>query len=271
MSNEEKPVDPPADGAQPADPPKKDEENKDDGKSKLGVPAMPEMPKMPFGGDSDGSWVSAETEEIYGDCCCCHCVCANNKTQDLKCFGCLPIKCGIVGIGIFTLCLAAWQISYNFFLILNDLVVWWYPVVTLSLLIPLYIAANFFVVWFTKDQLSTRSKLIAACILIIVALSLVAVWNVVYFVWLYKGDTVYIGWGGPGEYKKFQKKFYIFVCLFDTAILLVFYSYFLCVVSNYKNALRRELKPEEKEERKKAKAKEEEEAKKAKEEAEKKK
>ena len=28
MSNEEKPVDPPADGAQPADPPKKDEENK---------------------------------------------------------------------------------------------------------------------------------------------------------------------------------------------------------------------------------------------------
>jgi len=80
-------------------------------------------------------------------------------------------------------------------------------------------------------------------------------------VWLYKGDTVYIGWGGPGEYKKFQKKFYIFVCLFDTAILLVFYSYFLCVVSNYKNALRRELTKEEKTDKdsKKKKAKEAEE------------
>jgi hypothetical protein len=100
---EAKPADPPAADPKAADPPK--EENKDDGKSKL---AVPEIPKLPFGGDSDGSWVSAETEDVYGDCCCCHCVCANNKTQDLKCFGCLPIKCGIVGIGIFTLCLAAW-------------------------------------------------------------------------------------------------------------------------------------------------------------------
>lgn len=107
--------------------------------------------------------------------------------------------------------------------------------------------------------------------MIIISLSLVAVWNVVYFVWLYKGDTVYIGWGGPGEYKKFQKKFYIFVCLFDTAILLVFYSYFLCVVSNYKNALRRELTAEERDEKKAAKKKAEEEEKKAKEEADKKK
>ena len=98
MSNEEKPAADP----KPTDQ-KKDEENKDGAKSVIPTP------KLPFGGgDSDGSWMSAETEEIYGDCCCCHCVCANNKTQDLKCLGCFPIKCGIIGIGIFTLCLTAW-------------------------------------------------------------------------------------------------------------------------------------------------------------------
>jgi len=100
MSAEAPPADPPA-----ADPPK-EEEKKDDSKiPKIGVP---EVPKLPFGNESEGTWVSAETEDVYGDCCCCHCVCANNKTQDLKCFGCLPIKCGIVGIGIFTLLLTAW-------------------------------------------------------------------------------------------------------------------------------------------------------------------
>ena len=120
-------------------------------------------------------------------------------------------------------------------------------------MVPLYIAANFFVVWFTRDELSTRSKLVAACILTIISLTLVAIWNVVYFVFLYHKDTVYIGWGAKGEYKKFAKLFYIFVVLFDTAILLVFYSYFLCVVTNYKNALRRGLNDEEKAEKKKAK------------------
>lgn len=117
---------------------------------------------------------------------------------------------------------------------------WWYPVITIALLVPLYIAAAFFVNWFTKDELSSRSKLPAACILTLISLSLVAVWNVIYFVWIYKKDTVYIGWGGPGEYKKFQKKFYIFVVLLDTVILVTLYTYFLCVAQNYKNALRKE-------------------------------
>ena len=49
-----------------ADPLKEDEENKDEEKSKIA------RPESPFGGVRDGSWVSAETEEIYGDCSCCH-------------------------------------------------------------------------------------------------------------------------------------------------------------------------------------------------------
>jgi hypothetical protein len=157
----------------------------------------------------------------------------------LRCFGCFPVKCGVVIIGAFTIALAAWQISYNIFLLLNDLVVWWYPTVTLVLLVPLFIAASFFVAWFADDTMSTRGKLMPACILVIVALVTVAIWNVVYFVWLYKKPTVYIGWGGPGEYKKFQKKFYIFIVLLDTVILLVLYSYFMCVVTAYHGALRK--------------------------------
>ena len=57
-----------------ADPLKEDEENKDEEKSKIA------MPELPFGGVSDGSLVSAETEEIYGDCSCCRCAYANDKT-----------------------------------------------------------------------------------------------------------------------------------------------------------------------------------------------
>jgi len=102
MSDPEKQPNPPAEEKKD----KKEEEKKDDKKGM--VPEIP-VPAMPnFGGDSDGSYVSAENEPIYGDCCCCHCVCANSRTQDLKCFGCFPIKCGIIAIGIFTLCLAAW-------------------------------------------------------------------------------------------------------------------------------------------------------------------
>ena len=55
-----------------ADPLKEDEENKDEEKSKIA------RPESPFGGVSDGSWVSAETEKIYGDCSCCYC------TQTIK-------------------------------------------------------------------------------------------------------------------------------------------------------------------------------------------
>ena len=57
-----------------ADPLKEDEENKDEEKSEIA------MPELPFGGVSDGSLVSAETEEIYGDCSCCRFAYANNKT-----------------------------------------------------------------------------------------------------------------------------------------------------------------------------------------------
>merc|ERR1719450_1688379 len=138
--------------------------------------------------------------------------------------------------------LTFYYISWNFFLILNDQVVWWFPVVTIALLIPLYIASGMFVNWFIKDTLSSRGPLTAAIIL-----SLVAIWNVIYYTAIYKRDEVFIGYGvSEDKYQKFQKKYYLFKVLLEAAILLALYAYFQCVIQTYKDALRKR-KPEKEE------------------------
>ena len=135
--------------------------------------------------------------------------------------------------------LAFYYISWNFFLILNDQVTWWFPVVTIALLIPLYLASALFVNWFIKDELSSRSKLTGAIILALVSIFLVALWNVIYYTAIYKREDVFIGYGVSEEkYQKFQKKYYLFKVLLEAAILLALYAYFMCVIQNYKDALR---------------------------------
>jgi hypothetical protein len=78
---------------------------------------------------------------------------------------------------------------------LNDRVAWWYPIVNLVILIPLVLAAAFYVSWFAKDERLSRTQLTVACILTIISISLYAAWTIIYFVWIYKGNTVYYGWG----------------------------------------------------------------------------
>jgi len=109
-----------------------------------------------------------------------------------------------------------------------------------------------FVNWFIKDELSSRSKLTAAVILALASIFLVAIWNVIYYTAIYKRDEVFIGYGVSEEkYQKFQKKYYLFKVLLEAAILLALYAYFMCVIQNYKDALREkkdkgdeEMKPE---------------------------
>merc|ERR1711924_401077 len=111
--------------------------------------------------------------------------------------------------------------------------------VTIALLIPLYIASGFFVNWFIKDTLASRSKLTAAVILSLVSIFLVALWNVIYYTAIYKREDVFIGYGVSEEkYQKFQKKYYLFKVLLEAAILLCLYAYFMCVIQNYKDRLR---------------------------------
>ena len=209
----------------------------------------PLVPAVGFGGeDSDDEYESLPRKEELTACCCCMCVCHNDLTEKLTCCCCCPIKFGVQFIGGLTMVLTFYYISWNFFLILNDQVSWWFPVVTITLLIPLYLASAFFVNWFIKDTLSSRGKLTAAIILSLVSIFLVALWNVIYYTAIYKRDEVFIGYGvSEDKYQKFQKKYYLFKVLLESAILLALYAYFQCVIQTYKDALRKR-KPEKEEE-----------------------
>ena len=123
----------------------------------------------------------------------------------------------------------------NFFLILNDYVDWYFPVVNLVLLIPLILGSSFFIVFFTKDNQSSRGKLFTGCMFGIISTALVAVWTLCYYVWIYKKDGVYTGMGDPqtNKYTKVTKKYYIFQVLAETAIICALFSYFICVTNRY--------------------------------------
>jgi hypothetical protein len=153
--------------------------------------------------------------------------------------------------------LAAISISAQFFLMLNDQVKWWYCLVNLILLVPTYIAAAYFIVWFGKDCVSSRGNLACSCIMVIVSSSLVAAWAIIYFVWIHEGDTVYYGWGTTEEgYVKFQKKYYLFRELAYAIIVVALNSYFICICNRYAKLLREERSKEENEAYKKQKSRE---------------
>jgi hypothetical protein len=61
-------------------------------------------------------------------------------------------------------CLDSKVVKMNFFLILNEYIHWYFPVVIIVLLAPMCIGSSFFVVIFTKDSASSRGKLFTACI-----------------------------------------------------------------------------------------------------------
>merc|ERR1711934_521413 len=176
----------------------------------------------------------ARTQELT-PCCCCLCACSNEYTKDSRCCGCFPIKCGVVAIGIFTVLLTIYLVTMNFFLILNDYIHWYFPVVILVLLAPMCIGSSFFVVFFTKDTASSRGKLFTACMFGIISTALIAVWIVCYYGFIYKNDTVFTGQGDPqtNAYSKMSKKFYLFVVLAETTALCIAYSYFICVTNRY--------------------------------------
>lgn len=220
-------MDPPAEGAaeeKPAD--EMDKLMEDDKKSE----------KKEDDKKSEVSEDDPEPKDNTCPCCCCLCVCSNEFTEEASCCGCFPIKAGVILIGIFQFALACIIVTWYFFQFLNDYVAWWYTLIVLLLLIPLVIATTFFIVFFTKDQKSSRGKLRSGCILTIISLSLVAIWNLIYFIWIYKfGDTYYEGMGDPNynPYKKTSKKYYLFLMLGESVILIALFAYFICVVSEY--------------------------------------
>lgn len=111
---------------------------------------------------------------------------------------------------------------------------------TLLFLIPLLVAANFFVVFISGDTVKTRKLLVTSVILTIVSLGVVAVWNLIYYLWLYKKDAFYSGTGPIDQnvYLKQNKRTFIFTMLIETVFLCVVYSYFMCVCSRYEDCMK---------------------------------
>ena len=170
-------------------------------------------------------------------CCCCICSCSTEETRHLSCFGCFPIKCGIISTGILTLLLILSSFIEIFYFILNDYIHWWFVLVAVCLLVPAIIGACFLVKFFNSDNHSSRGNVRTAYIFVIISYSTLAVWNIIYFNAWYKAGEVMAG-GEQTGYYKLSKKQYLFWSLFITVIIDCFYAYFICVIAHYRSALK---------------------------------
>jgi heme/copper-type cytochrome/quinol oxidase subunit 4 len=169
-------------------------------------------------------------------CCCCLCACSHDRVGEATCFGCLPIRCGVMFIAIIIFALAVTLISVTFFQLLNEYLPWWYCFITLLLLAPIAIAASFMIYFFAKDTRKTRVKLFSAILLSLISISLWAVWNLIFFLGIYKRDIVYTGMGAANDesnYHATPKRTYLFTILAEATFILVWLAYFTCVANQY--------------------------------------
>lgn len=178
-------------------------------------------------------------------CCCCLCQCTEKKTKDLTCCCFFPIKCGVLFIGCFILAITLFVFLEIFYELLNDDIHWWYVLVGVVLAATLVIASSFTIVFFTKDTDSSRSNMRVACILVIIGVSLVAIWSAVYFVFLYKKDSVTTGNDGVGFVKATRKQ-EVVITLYIACCIDALFAYFLCVVGQYITAKNEPAEEEEK-------------------------
>lgn len=178
-------------------------------------------------------------------CCCCLCQCTVKETKDLSCCCFLPIKCGVLFIGVIILAITLFVFLEIFYELLNDDIHWWYVLVGVLLASTLVVASAFTIVFFTKDDDSSRRGVRTACIMVIIGVSCVAIWSACYFVWLYKKDSVTTGNDGVGFVKATRKQ-EVVVTLYVACCIDALFAYFICVVNQYITA----LAPPEEEEKK---------------------
>lgn len=104
------------------------------------------------------------------------------------------------------------------------------------LLAPIAIAASFMVYFFAKDSRKTRVKLFAAILLSTISIGCWAVWNLIFFLAIYKRDIVYSGMGPANDesnYHATPKRTYLFTILAEATFMLVWLAYFTCVSNEY--------------------------------------
>jgi len=122
---------------------------------------------------------------------------------------------------------------------MNEYLHWWYTLVQLFLLCPLLVASNFVVSWISKDNKTTRALLFTSQILALVSVLLVALWNVIYFVAIYKKDLYYSGMGEieKNVYVTQSKKVYLFIMIAETVVMACFFAYSIWVASTYQELM----------------------------------
>jgi hypothetical protein len=207
---------------------------------KKGLIAVPKVPN-PFDEEEYvPTEISGPDKYTLTPCCCCLCACSHDRVGDATCFGCLPIRCGVVFIAIQVFCLAVILITVTFFELLNEYLPWWYVFVMLLLLIPLAISASINIYFFARDKRTTRGKLLGSIIMAIISMCLWTIWKLVFYLAIYKRDTVYVGMGNandPSNYRETPKRSFIFYTLAEAIIILVFLTYYTCVINQYVNLM----------------------------------
>jgi len=103
------------------------------------------------------------------------------------------------------------------------------------LLIPILIGSSFVVSWFTNDSKTTRAMLFTSQILALISVLLLCIWNIIYFIAIYKKDVFYSGMGAIDKnvYSTQSKKVFLFTMIAESVVLTAFFTYFICVTSTY--------------------------------------
>ena len=171
-------------------------------------------------------------------CCCCICQCSVKETEDLTCCCIFPIKAGVNLIAALIIVITVFSFLEIFYQLLNDDIAWWYVAIALGLAIPLLIACFFGVLFFSKDTPDSRGNLTGGCILVITSVALIAGWNAIYFLFFYDKSNVKQGNDGVGWYTATVKQ-EVVISLYIAAITCSAFAYFICVVGNYKDALKK--------------------------------
>jgi hypothetical protein len=85
----------------------------------------------------------------------------------------------------------------------------------------------------------TRSLLFTSQILALVSVLLLALWNIIYFVALYKKDLYYSGMGeiSKNVYTTQSKKVFLFVMIAESVVMVIFFCYSIWVSSTYRELM----------------------------------
>jgi heme/copper-type cytochrome/quinol oxidase subunit 2 len=115
---------------------------------------------------------------------------------------------------------------------LNETFDWWYVLVAVILLVPMFIGCCFNIVYFAEDTNASRSKLYVSAMLTIISVLCLATWNCFYIVYLYKYPDIQTEVG-----PKVTKKTFVIWSLYLATCIAFLWAYFICVTRDYYEAL----------------------------------